>query len=67
MILSEPFHVATIIEKLLPAWKDLERYLKHKQKIKDRGKQSDFRKETCENAKGVKGKYDGTQDEQKRM
>lgn len=32
MTLSESFQVATIIEKLLPAWKDFKSYLKHKRK-----------------------------------
>ena len=30
MIVSEAFQVATIIEKLPPAWKDFKKYLKHK-------------------------------------
>ena len=32
MVLGETFQVAAVIEKLLPAWKDLKNYLKHKQK-----------------------------------
>ena len=32
MTLSETFQVATIIEKLPPAWKDFKNYLKHKRK-----------------------------------
>ena len=32
MMLSETFQVATIIEKLPPAWKDFKNYLKHKRK-----------------------------------
>lgn len=32
MALGEPFKVATVIEKLLTAWKDFKNYLKHKQK-----------------------------------
>ncbi|KAL5779076.1 hypothetical protein ACOSQ2_009813 [Xanthoceras sorbifolium] len=32
MILSETFHVAAVIEKLPPAWKDFKNYLKHKRK-----------------------------------
>ena len=38
MMMSETFQVATIIEKLPPAWKDFKNYLKHKWKeisIKD--------------------------------
>ena len=31
-MLSETFQVATIIEKLRPAWKDFKNYLKHKKK-----------------------------------
>ena len=32
MVICEPFQVATVIEKLLPAWKDFKSYLKHKRK-----------------------------------
>ena len=32
MIISESFQVASIIEKLPPAWKDFKNYLKHKRK-----------------------------------
>ncbi|KAK5793919.1 hypothetical protein PVK06_035095 [Gossypium arboreum] len=32
MIISESFQVATIIEKLPPAWNDFKNYLKHKRK-----------------------------------
>ena len=32
MNLPETFQVATIVEKLLPAWKDFKNYLKHKRK-----------------------------------
>ena len=32
MILPEIFQVATIVEKLPSAWKDLKNYLKHKRK-----------------------------------
>ena len=32
MTLSETFNVATIIEKLPPAWRDFKNYLKHKRK-----------------------------------
>ena len=31
-MLSEAFQVATIIEKLPPAWKDFKNYLKHRRK-----------------------------------
>ena len=30
--LPETFQVATIVEKLLPAWRDFKNYLKHKRK-----------------------------------
>ncbi|KAA3463839.1 ankyrin repeat-containing protein [Gossypium australe] len=32
MVISESFQVATIIEKLPPAWNDFKNYLKHKRK-----------------------------------
>jgi hypothetical protein len=32
MLLSESFQVVTIIEKLLPSWKDFKNYVKHKHK-----------------------------------
>ena len=32
MILPETFQVATIMEKLPPAWRDFKNYLKHKRK-----------------------------------
>ena len=32
MMLNETFQVASIIEKLPPAWKDFKNYLKHKRK-----------------------------------
>ena len=32
MILPETFQVATIVEKLSPAWRDFKNYLKHKRK-----------------------------------
>ena len=32
MVLGESFQVATIIEKLTPAWKDFKNYLEHKRK-----------------------------------
>lgn len=48
------YHVATIIEKSLPAWKDVERYLKHKQKIKDRGKHQTSERKSVRLAKESK-------------
>lgn len=35
MILSKTFYVASIIEKLSPAWKDFKNYMKHKLKEKN--------------------------------